>query len=292
MRCSCRKNAERIFGRRQKPKHKTNYMGLFKDILSGAVSEGLGKAVGKAVEKTVAPAAERLAQKQAEVLDNVAKKTEEAAAKTVAAAEETAEAAKEGAAAAREAIDNADKKELTPEQKAQAEQAASALRGLGMMFSGAIEQAKKEAAAEEEAKKAAEAAIFENWQENLGAYPVWDVGGSEFELEELTPMNGYPAWRLGLKGRPYFMELYMNKLRAAGFVAKGSNPLDLNADTYYKITDGVCHAFNRTDACSDGYINVNFYVDNYVPKPKAESRPQQDLGDLKNVAKGLFKKLF
>ena len=34
---------------------------------------------------------------------------------------------------------------------------------------------------------------------------------------------------------------------------------------------------------------VNFYVDNYVPKPQ---KTAQQATDLKDVAKGLFKKLF
>jgi len=258
-------------------------MGLFKDILSGVVSDSIGKAVGQAVEKAVTPAAERLAQKQAEAIDKLADKTEQAVAQSTAAMDKAA-------AEAAEAAEGASKQELTPEQQEQAKQAAQALKGLGMMFSGAVAQAKREAEAEAEAKKTAEKAIFENWQENLPAYPVWDVGGSDFELEELTPMNGHPSWRLCLKGRPYLMELYMNKLRAAGFTAMHcSNPLDLNADTYYKMIDGVCHAFNRTDACGDGWINVSFYVDNYVPKPQ---KPTQEAADLKNVAKSLFKKLF
>ena len=105
-------------------------------------------------------------------------------------------------------------------------------------------------------------------------------------------MNGHPAYRLGLNGRPFLVEMYAQKLRADGFVAKGSNPNDLNADTYYKIIDGVCHAFNRTDACYDGGINVTFYVDNYTP-PKPKPAEQSVAADeLKNIAKGIFKKLF
>lgn len=255
-------------------------MGLFKDILSGAVSDTLGKVVGQAVEKAVTPAAEHLAQKQAEAIDKLAQKTEQAVAESSAAMDKAAEAATDGA----------QKQELTSEQKEQAKQAADALKGLSMMFSGAVAQAKREAEAEEAAKKAAEAAIFENWEENLGQYPKWDVGGSEFELEELTPLNGHPAWRFSLKGRPYLIELYMNKLRAEGFTAMHcSNPLDLNADTYFKMIDGVCYAFNRSDACQDGYITVSFYVDNYVPKVQ---KPAQQSAELKNLAKGLFKKLF
>lgn len=255
-------------------------MGLLKNILSDVVRDSIGKAMGQAVEKAVTPAAERLAQKQAAAIDKLADKTEQAVAESTAAVDKAAE----------EASESAQKQELTPEQQEQAKQAADALKGFSMMFSGAVAQAKREAEAEEAAKKEAEMAIFENWQENLPAYPVWDVGGSDFELEELTPMNGHPSWRFCLKGRPFLIEQYMNKLRAAGFTAMHcSDPLDLNADTYYKMIDGVCHAFNRTDACGDGWINVSFYVDNYVPKPQ---KPVQETTDLKNVAKGLFKKLF
>ena len=273
-------------------------MGLLGNILSGAIGDGLRDAVGKVVEKAVTPAAQRMAEKQAAALDNVAKKTEEAMAEVnaAAAAAESAPAegvAPEGAAPETASPEGAAPRQMTPEEKEQAAKAAQALKGFGMMFEGAIARAKKEAEAEEAARVAAEAAIFDNWSENLPAYPVWDVGGSKFELEEVTPMNGHPAFNLRLTGRPFLVEQYAAKLRADGFVAKGcSNPADLNADTYYKMIDGVCHAFNRTDACYDGHINVSFYVDNYVPKPRQEPRQQQAPTDLKDVAKSIFKKFF
>lgn len=271
-------------------------MGLLKNILSDAIGDGLSKAVGKAVEKTVAPAAERFAQKQAEALENASKKVEQrindAGNEVKEAADAVAESASEAAASVREAA-AAPQRELTPEEKAKAEEAAQALKGLGSLLSGAVAMAKKEMEAEKANKAAAEKAVFDNWETNLGAYPVWDVGGEEFELEEQTPLNGHPAFRLSLKGRPFLVEMYAAKLRSEGFVAKGSRPDDLNADTYYKIIDGVCHAFNRSDAVNDGYIYVSFYVDNYVPKP--QQQPQQQTiqaDDLKNLAKGIFKKLF
>ena len=189
----------------------------------------------------------------------------------------------------------AEGKALTEEGKEKQAQALDALKGLGGMFSGAIEKAKQEMKAEVEAKQAAEAAIFENWEVNFPYYPKWDVGGAEFELEELEPMNGHPSWRLGLKGRPFLVELYAQKLRNDGFKAKGSDPNDLNADTYYKLVDGVCYAWNRTDACHDGYINVGFYVDKYVePKPKVQQATNTTVAaDIaKSLAKSIFKKLF
>ena len=108
-------------------------------------------------------------------------------------------------------------------------------------------------------------------------------------------MNGYPSWRFGLKGRPFLVEQYAAKLRADGFKAKASDPDDLNADTYYKLVDGVCYAWNRTDACHDGYINVGFYVDKYVePKPKVQPANNTNVAAevAKSLAKSIFKKLF
>ena len=222
------------------------------------------------------------------LLDNILNTVNEGIGKAM----EKANAAAEEANAKAEA----EGKVLTEEEKEKQAQALEALKGLGGMFSGAIEMAKKEMQAEVEAKQAAETAIFEKWEENFPYYPKWDVGGSDFELEELEPMNGHPSWRLGLKGRPFLVELYAGKLRADGFKAKSSDPDDLNADTYYKLVDGVCYAWNRTDACNDGYINVGFYVDKYVePKPKTQPAANNNnvAADIaKSLAKSIFKKLF
>lgn len=285
-------------------------MGFFKNIVGGAISDGIGNALSKAVEKAVKPAAEKFANKQAEAIDNATQRTADAmesydAAMTKAQADldaaasgepvpvqpqpgEAQAAAQGEAAPAPEAAAPA-QRPLTEEERAQAKQAADALRGFGMMFSGAIAQAKREAEEEEAKKKAAEEAIFSDWEKNLPAFPKWDVGGSNFILEEQTPQNGYPVFRLILDGRPFLMEAYAQKIRSAGFIARGcSNPQDLNADTYYKIVDGVCWSWNRTDACMDGQICTTFYVDT-PPKPKAEPKPAQ--GGLEGLAKGLFKKI-
>lgn len=293
-------------------------MGFFKNLVGGAISDGVGNALSKAVEKAVAPAAEKFAKKQAEAIDDATRRTDAAMQQTAAALDQAQQDL--DAAAAGQPVQVADGatggqpaqaaggstegqpaqaaaggtaasgRPLTEEERKQAAEASAALKGFSAMFSGAIAQAKREAEEEAAAKKAAEAAIFENWEQNLGAYPKWDVGGSNFILEEETPQNGYPAYRLILDGRPYFVELYAAKLRAAGFIARGcSNPQDLNADTYYKIIDGVCWSWNRTDAASDGQICTYFYVDT-PPKPRQEPSKSSS-SDLGGLAKGLFKKI-
>ena len=281
-------------------------MGFFKNLVGGAISDGVGNALSKAVEKAVAPAAEKFAKKQAEAIDDATRRTDAAMQQTAAALDQAQQDL--DAAAAGQPVQVADGatggqpvqaaaggtaasgRPLTEEERKQAAEASAALKGFSAMFSGAIAQAKREAEEEAAAKKAAEAAIFENWEQNLGAYPKWDVGGSNFILEEETPQNGYPAYRLILDGRPYFVELYAAKLRAAGFIARGcSNPQDLNADTYYKIIDGVCWSWNRTDAASDGQICTSFYVDT-PPKPRQEPSKSSS-SDLGGLAKGLFKKI-
>ena len=267
-------------------------MGFFKNIVGDAVSQGIGNALGKAVEKAVAPAAERFANKQAEAIDDATRRTDEAMQQTAAAmdkAQKDLDAAAAGEPVA--AKEGEPARPLTEEERKQAQEASQALKGFGMMFSGAIEQAKKEAEEEKAKKKAAEEAIFTDWEQNLPAFPKWDVGGSDFELEEQAPMNGYPVFRLSLTGRPFLMEAYAQKIRSAGFVARGcSNPLDLNADTYYKIIDGVCWNWNRSDACYDGRISTSFYVDN-PPKPVQPSRSSSSSNSLEGLAKGLFKKI-
>jgi hypothetical protein len=274
-------------------------MGFFKNILGDAVSTGIGNALGKAVEKAVAPAAERFANKQAEAIDDATRRTDEAMKQTAAAmdqAQKDLDAAAAGEPVAAKPAEGApegaapERRPLTEEERKQAAEASAALKGFGMMFSGAIAQAKKEAEEEQAKKKAAEAAIFENWEQNLPAFPKWDVGGSHFILEEETPRNGYPVFRLILDGRPFLMEAYAQKIRSAGFIARGcSNPQDLNADTYYKIIDGVCWSWNRTDACMDGQICTTFYVDT-PPQPRQEPKSSSN-GSLEGLAKGLFKKI-
>ena len=257
-------------------------MGFLGTILSGAVGDAIGKVVGEATKKVVTPAAEHLAEKQAEVIDNLAKKAEEKVNEAAAAADaKAAEAAAKG-----ETVEAAP---TTEEQK----QAIEALKGFGAMFSGAVAMAKNEMAAEAQKQRDAEKAVFDNRESKLGVYTVCDFGGERFEIEEQSPLNGYPVWRLTLKGRPYLVELYTQKLRSAGFVAKGNDPLDLNADTYYKLIDGVCWSFNRTDAACDNWINVTFFVDKYVPpKPKTVTQQAQNVADVAKLAKGIFKKIF
>ena len=263
-------------------------MGFLKNIVGNAVSDGIGNALSKAVEKAVAPAAERFANKQAEAIDNVTQKTTAAMEQSAAALDKAQKDLE--AAAAEGATAPAEQRPLTEEERKQAAEASAALKGFGMMFSGAMAQAKKEAEEEAAAKKAAEAAIFENWEQTFPAFPKWDVGGSNFVLEEDMPRNGYPAYRLILDGRPFLVEMYASKLRSAGFLARGcSNPLDLNADTYYKIVDGVCWSWNRTDACMDGQVCTYFYVDT-PPEPRKETRNSPSSG-LDSLAKGLFKKI-
>lgn len=270
-------------------------MGLLKGILSDALGDGISKAVSKVVEKTVAPAAEKLAQKQAEHLDKQAEAIEKATAGIDDATAKLDEATGQAEAAAQTGMvkdpQTGEMRPMTEEEKEQAKNAAQALKGLGMMFSGAVAQAKKEAVEQEAKKAAAELAIFDNWEENLPAFPKWDVGGEDFELREDMPRNGKPFYIFSLTGRPYLTELYAAKLRNAGFQAMGSNPLDLNADRLYKIIDDVCWVWDRSEGCYDGGITMAFYADQYRPAPKKESSAQSPT-DLKGLAKGIFKKLF
>ena len=109
----------------------------------------------EAVEKAVAPAAQRFANKQAEAIDDATRRTDQVMQQTAATmdqAQAQLDAAAAGepvpaepqAPAADGTAPAAARRPLTEEERKQAAEASSALKGFGMMFSGAIAQAKKE----------------------------------------------------------------------------------------------------------------------------------------------------
>ena len=83
-------------------------MGLLKNLVGSAVSDGLrkgiGDAIGKAVESAVAPAAERMANKGAEAIDAATAEMDKSLKQTNAAIEEASAGAAEANASAKEAV--------------------------------------------------------------------------------------------------------------------------------------------------------------------------------------------
>lgn len=312
-------------------------MGFLKNMVSNAISEGVGKgiqnAVGKAVESAVRPAADKLA---GEAAKNLNQASQEIAQST----ESMKSAAAEGAEAVR-----------TSEQEAGQGFAnlGAALSGWASTMqnvAGQVAQNMKEcpncgevAPAENKfcpkcgaplpeetigagylcpkcgkqnvpgttycvecgtilpAVEAANAKQLAKWDELLPQYPKWTLRGT-LELEENDEMNGYPSYRLSVDGAGRAeLTQYIALLTADGFIPA----FDGDSDVYYKVVDGVCRAFDKTDYDSAGGLSVGFFVGDYdkraaqAQKAKADAAAAAAKDTAKaaaDVAKGLFKKFF
>lgn len=132
--------------------------------------------------------------------------------------------------------------------------------------------------------RASDEAALREFSTKLSHYPMWHVGGRDFQLSDCGMRNGYPCYTWDVTGPSVLLSQYITALKAAGFVDKGHN-----GETYIKNVGGVYYAFNTTDACCDNNIHVGFYVDE---APLAQQTGQQPQIDMASVAKGLFKKLF
>ena len=173
-------------------------MGFLKNIVSNAVSDGIGKgissAVGKAVESTVKPAAEKLADKAAEHMNETAKVVE--------------------------------------------------------MNSEAIKAA---------GENLAQTVSAAEWEEKLPQYPKWTLSGS-VEISTGDMMNGYPLYFVQVaEAGMDELNAYVDLLKNSGFVPYSGD----DSDVYYKNIDGVCRAFDKTDADQGDGLNLTFFVGDF-----------------------------
>ena len=147
------------------------------------------------------------------------------------------------------------------------------------------------AAAEEQAAQKAK------WDALLPQYPKWELRGT-YELDDDGEMNGYPAVSVHIHGAGRAeLAQYVAALKAAGFVPF----YDGDSDIYYKVVDGVCRSFDKTDADQGDFLSMTFFVGDYDKRAAERARKQAEqakdsakdaaklVGD---AAKGLFKKFF
>ena len=327
------------------------------DGVASGISKGISDAVGAAVQKNVAPAADKLAGKAAEKINETAESVSKAMDETAAAANELsgsmAEAASQASSSMAEASTSmaaaAAGMEAAPAQSGGLDSLAGSLSGL----MGALENAAAEMAsgikvcpkcgegapagtkfcpkcgtalpektigemyicpkcgkknlpetsfcvecgtilpAAEQAMadiKAKDEAILANWNESLGAYPVWNGGGNDFELETNGEDNGYPVYLFSAAGvDAEGLEKYVKLLEENGFVKPEgfSSP-----EVLYKVIDGVCRAFSQTEALAYDRMSIGFYVGDYnKPKP-AEKSKGDSLAEGVVAAKKVLGKLF
>lgn len=104
--------------------------------------------------------------------------------------------------------------------------------------------------------------VLQRMAEVLPQYPVWSVGGYEFELSEFTEDSGDLSYQLTLRGTQQMLNNYKLLLLAQGFRYVDNNS---SGDVIKKNIDGKCHCFIFTDAVTDDQVMVGFMInDEYI----------------------------
>ena len=309
--------------------------GIGKGISNG-IGKGLQNAVGKAVESAVRPAADKLAGQAAENLNQTAQTLAESNAALKAA---TNDLSREASSAGYTAP--ASQGSGAADLGAALGSWASAMEG----FAGSVAMNMKECPAcgetvtaehkfcpkcgaplpektigagylcpkcgnecgtilpAEEEERAKQLAL---WDEYLPQYPKWNLGG-KLELNTDMSVNGNPAVGVQVGGAGIAqLQRYVELLKADGFLPA----YDGDSDFYYKMVDGVCRAFDKTDASQGDFLSFTFFVGDFdkraAEKEKAEAARKAALEKADaakaaakdtakaaaGAAKGLFKKFF
>ena len=145
------------------------------------------------------------------------------------------------------------------------------------------------------AAEEANAAQMAKWDVLLPQYPKWAMGGT-IELEDGGSVNGERAVsvRVGGVGASE-LRRYVELLKVNGFIPVYSG----DSDFFYKMVDGVCRAFDKTDANQGDFLAMTFYVGDFDKKAAAKEKADAALDTAKDTAKaaadaakGLFKKFF
>lgn len=90
--------------------------------------------------------------------------------------------------------------------------------------------------------------------EKLPMYPLWTVGGRDFDLYG-DEHYGEFRYRFTLKGTRQMLDNYRLILAASGFVPVTTYP---DVSVMSKVINGECYAFIYTDAICDDEISVVF----------------------------------
>ena len=286
---------------------------LISDAVSDGVGRGIRDAVGKAVETAVQPAADKLAGQAAEQIEQATQSLEKSTQAASAAQAEAASAAQSEADSAAQAASQAKysgtaslEAALTGWAGAMQTAAGQAVQNMkecpkcGEIVTAdhkfcpkcgtalpektigeaylcpkcgkqnlpetvyCVECGTRLPVAEE-----AHARQISKWEEWIPHYPKWDLGG-EFELAQGDTMNGEQTVRLFIKNAgQQELNRYIALLKESGFIPA----YDGDSDIYYKVVDGVCRSFDKTDAVSDDSVSVTFFVGDY--DKRAEEREKK-----------------
>jgi len=278
-------------------------MGFLERAIRRGISEGVGRAVGDVVKKAVEPKATELANKAAQHIDQAAQNNQQQT-RTFTGLEgafANLERAAQGYAtemsknmkvcSACGQATTADKK-FCPNcgnQLPDVTMADSAVcpncgkqNDLGTKFCQDCGTKLPVAVQEEQAAAAREAAVMEQWDKMLAAYPKWNCGGEP----GLAEYGDHIRFWADFKGNGFAakaaVEQYRQILRQAGFRPAGQYPSE---QQLYRKESGICYHVDL-EHCFDGDSDCpNLYFDRSEPSGgfdyvKPESRKPAGLKDL------------
>ncbi|MBR3785880.1 MAG: zinc ribbon domain-containing protein [Firmicutes bacterium] len=93
------------------------------------------------------------------------------------------------------------------------------------------------AVAEEQAAEAADASVMAQWDEQLGAFPKWNCGGSKYNIEMYDNYYSFTAFFPQGMGAEAAVNQYRQILQQEGFQPAGQYP---SMDHLYKMYNGRC----------------------------------------------------
>ena len=255
-------------------------MNFLEKAIKNGISKGISNAVGNAVKQVVEPKATEYANKVAGELDqatqNISQQTQETAQQA-----EKATSGLEGAFAnLQQSMENyatqaAKNMKVCPQcqtpspadktfcpncgtklpEETLAEGAVCPQCGkqntIGTKFCSACGAKLPFAIAEEKAEAEKNAAVLAKWAEKLSQYPVWNCGGTDFELEEGEDWFRFAASFDTEAEGEQSIPAYRALLKANGFKEAGQNP---DKSHLYKKIDGKCYHVD-TEHCFEGSMN-------------------------------------
>jgi len=265
-------------------------MGFLDRAISRGISRGVSNAIGDAVQQAIAPKVERVANKAADELDKAAAaaaEEREAQQKQRASTGMFANLQKSAENYATEMSKNIkicpQCGESSPKEKAFCPHCGAKLpdktaadgyvcascgvqNTVGTKFcSGCGEKLPAAIEEEENAKRADERVLGEDWDTYLAPYPKWQNGGSKFDIEEQGDDGGYPAYsfRASGVGRNDLLD-YKELLKQNGF----TRPPGWSSDEeLYKVIDGVSRSVNFSEPfpAEPGELHIWFHVREFKP---------------------------
>lgn len=235
-------------------------MGFLERAIRRGVSEAVGKAVGNAVRQAVEPTATELANKAANAIDTATHNAEQQAARTSGLEGAMANLERSMQGYATEAAKNmkvcpncekpttADKKfcpecgSPLPEQTV-AESAVcpncQKQNAIGTKFCSDCGAKLPCAIQEEQAQADRNNAVMREWDEYLSAYPKWNCGGSELNIELYDGCVSFTAYFNGNANAAHrAVDEYRQVLLQNGFRQAGEYPC---IEHLYKMENGICY---------------------------------------------------